>query len=34
MWGLVLIYEELQNEEPGMCWSEQIWDVSVNIHSQ
>lgn len=34
MWGLVLVYEEMQNEEAGMYWSEQIWDVSVETHSQ
>lgn len=34
MWGLVLVYKELQDKEPGMHWSEQIWDVSVYTHSQ
>lgn len=34
MWGLVSVLEEMQDEEPGMYWSEQIRDVSVYTHSQ
>lgn len=34
MWGLVSVYEEMQDKEPGVYWSEQIRDASVNTHSQ
>lgn len=34
MWGLVLVYEELQDNEPGMYWSEQTWGVSACTQRQ
>lgn len=34
MWGLVSVYEEMKDKEPGMYWSGQIWDISVYTHSE